>query len=303
MTDDYFSERELGKKELGSEEITDSVYNGIVVTFNEFIKCFSKKFPLYCSDYNNVIYGVNKELLYASIKSEIPNLETPIELIKNNSEFDEWGDVNYIDKYKVLDFIEYCYKNISDYEEDDYHDYFKHYHLIFPDTEKYKEKFRKKVNEIFERNGIIFYLDEDGLVKRHLPLGLDSLINNLVVKTSDKRLNELINIAIKDIKLPKKKNRIIALEKIWDAFERLKTFYNEDKKYSAKKLVKEISKGTKGLEEEINKEFLTLTHIGNNYQIRHFETDKIEIESLEHIDYLFYRMICLINLSLKKINL
>ncbi|TYB30581.1 MAG: hypothetical protein FXF47_08480 [Candidatus Mcinerneyibacterium aminivorans] len=302
MSDEYFSDRELGKEKLDSEKITDNVYDGIVAVFNDFIKCFAEKFPIYCSDYNNVVCGVNKELLYASIKSEIPELETPIKLIENIRGSLGWGDP-YYDKYTVLDFVEYCYKKISDYNEEEYHDYFKHCHLTFPNTKNCKKEFKNRINKIFERNGLVFYLDEDGLIKRHLPLELGGLVDNMVVKTSDDRLNELINIAIKDIKLPKKKNRIIALEKIWDAFERLKTFYGEDKKESAEKLVEKISDGTEGLEEEIKKEFFTLTDIGNNYQIRHFESGKTKIKSLEHIDYLFYRMISLINLSLKKINL
>ncbi len=45
-----------------------------------------------------------------------------------------------------------------------------------------------------------------------------------------------------------------------------------------------------------------LTKIGNEFQIRHFEVDKIEVKDEKHIDYLFYRMFSLIDLLLKELE-
>ncbi|WP_052877868.1 hypothetical protein [Thermoanaerobacter wiegelii] len=95
----------------------------------------------------------------------------------------------------------------------------------------------------------------------------------------------------------------MALEKIWDAFERLKTFYTDDKKESVTKLIKKVAGKTAKFDALLEEEFKILTRICNEYQIRHFEIDKIQIESLQQIDYLFYRMIALINLCLLTINL
>ncbi|API90079.1 hypothetical protein BKP56_12795 [Marinilactibacillus sp. 15R] len=44
----------------------------------------------------------------------------------------------------------------------------------------------------------------------------------------------------------------IALEKIWDGFERLKTVYGEDKKKSVKELISVVSKGSIKTEELLN---------------------------------------------------
>lgn len=38
------------------------------------------------------------------------------------------------------------------------------------------------------------------------------------------------------------------------------------------------------------------------YQIRHFETNKIQIMSMKQIDYLFYRLIALIDLCMDKVD-
>ena len=91
----------------------------------------------------------------------------------------------------------------------------------------------------------------------------------------------------------------IALEKLWDAFERLKTYYVDlDKKNS---LIKIIS--ICGFDEDILiKEFEMLTKIGNSFQIRHHETNRIPIENIQDLDYLFYRMLSLINFCIIKIN-
>ncbi|RCW89182.1 hypothetical protein DFQ08_1221 [Winogradskyella arenosi] len=52
----------------------------------------------------------------------------------------------------------------------------------------------------------------------------------------------------------------------------------------------------------IEDEFKLLTKIGNEYKIRHHETDKIEVSKSKHIDYLFFRMLSLIDLCIKSIN-
>jgi len=96
-------------------------------------------------------------------------------------------------------------------------------------------------------------------------------------------------------------DRVHALEKIWDAFERVKTFFGE-KKVSAPELVKLVANGNSGMEKLIGDEAKALTNIGNTFHIRHFETDRIEITDNKHIDYLFYRMSSLIHLFLTELE-
>ncbi len=105
--------------------------------------------------------------------------------------------------------------------------------------------------------------------------------------------------------MPRIEIRVESLEKIWDAFERLKTYYEENKKSSSERLVDLVSENNSLFSDVINDEFKALTKIGNSFQIRHFEQGKIKLDSNLHIDFLFYRMSCLIHLcleSLKKNN-
>lgn len=118
------------------------------------------------------------------------------------------------------------------------------------------------------------------------------------VQTNDDQLNKLIKEAKERFFNPKDKQ--IALEKIWDAFERIKTYYEGNKKQSSEKLVEIISKDFDL--ELLRSEFDVLTKIGNDYRIRHHESDRKEIKQVIHLNYLFFRMISLIDLCLTCIN-
>lgn len=122
----------------------------------------------------------------------------------------------------------------------------------------------------------MFYLDNDGMVKLQLPAQLDAVLQSLNVKSRDKDLNQLVNAAIENIRKPKEFDRQIALEKIWDAFERLKTFYDPGNiKASATTLVTNIAAGTSQLDILLDNEFKSLTTIGNDYHIRQSITSSI----------------------------
>jgi len=99
-------------------------------------------------------------------------------------------------------------------------------------------------------------------------------------------------------------NLKIAVEKLWDAFERMKTYYSPtlDKKQSAIKIIGDMSGNKKPYIELFEKEFFELTSIGNNFRIRHHETIKIDIEDDRHYDYFYKRCLSLISVAIQYIN-
>ena len=121
-------------------------------------------------------------------------------------------------------------------------------------------------------------------------------------ESEDLELNKLIEDAKDFFQRPNARDKQIALEKIWDAFERLKTYFRElDKKRSTQQIIDKISNETD--KEIFEKEFLALTSIGNNnYSIRHHETDKKEIKDAEFVKYLFFRVLGLIEFCLRKLQ-
>ena len=94
----------------------------------------------------------------------------------------------------------------------------------------------------------------------------------------------------------------IALEKIWDAFERLKTLNGTDKKKSVESIIAEISVSDNQISGILNGEFRALTDIGNNFTIRHHEIGKYELPSKHYIEYLYFRMLSLVSLDLNQLN-
>lgn len=103
----------------------------------------------------------------------------------------------------------------------------------------------------------------------------------------DTKINELIEESKLYMRSNESSKKQIALEKIWDAFERLKTIYGpqDNKKQSVQNLIDNISHDSDSNKIMFDSEFKELTSIGNNYQIRHFEKSKESIPSDEFREY------------------
>lgn len=95
----------------------------------------------------------------------------------------------------------------------------------------------------------------------------------------------------------------LSVEKMWDALERVKTLFTDlDKKESSKKVIEAIVGQSTSLISHLDAEFVELTKIGNQYQIRHFETNKELIVSYELLKYLYVRCSALVNLAVKSVE-
>jgi hypothetical protein len=298
MTSVYFSDKELGSKELSSEEISVDVWKAIVAIYDLFISncALAGEFSEECLDPGHVVCGCNKSQLEDALKGEVPELSIPVSGSYYNED-------NLPNKYAILDFLQFLHKNIKDPTKISYHDYHRHNHYSFSDNGLFKSQFRDRINTIFSRNGVVFSLDENGQIKRSIPKSLAKIITDIRFNTGDERLNELLETAYSKFVLPRPESRIESLEKIWDAFERMKTYFEENKKLSADKLINVVSENNSLFSEYISREFKEeLTGIGNKFQIRHFERGKVELKSNLHIDYLFYRMSCLIHLCVESLR-
>lgn len=126
--------------------------------------------------------------------------------------------------------------------------------------------------------------------------GIVISINTDIIQ--EKGLKDLIDEAQEYYKKDKK----VATEKIWDALERLKTYYVKDgldKKKSVEKIIEQISHSNTTYYQLFNDEFFQLTDLGNKHRIRHHEIDKIEIIDDNYYDYFYSRCLALIDLALK----
>lgn len=303
----FFSDEEHTNMGPISSLISIDVWNGIAGLINALIgkSLLAKDFPRQCPD-GNGICGVDEQKFYISAIASIPKIknllpgygeipylpQNALELPFLTEEEKRIQKENFT--YAILDFIQFVFNHISDTQNGPYHEFFKHYELKFPNTTHEKNNFLSKINAIFERNHIGFKLCENGCIQRIVN---DVLLHPLKTQNLESKLEELIKEAITRFKSPYINERKIAIEKLWDAFERLKTINKPNHKIqSVNILLSNISQENTSFKMLLDEECKSLTNIGNTFQIRHFETQKVPITSDKHLDYLFYRLYSLISL-------
>jgi hypothetical protein len=116
--------------------------------------------------------------------------------------------------------------------------------------------------------------------------------------SGDHTLDGLLKDACTKFRDPAPQSRAEATEKLWDAWERLKTIeVHGNKRLSVAKLLDQTSP-EQTFREILEVEARALTEIGNNFQIRHFEIGKVALSQPEHCDYLFHRLFALMHLML-----
>lgn len=152
------------------------------------------------------------------------------------------------------------------------------------------EEFEKEINTIFKlhdidvelTNGEIHFVEDK------------FLFTDASIQIPEAGAEELLRVA-KDLYNQQKYS--LAVQKLWDAFERIKTFYipGLDKRKSADKIVDDLGENSTDFREIFYDEFILLTEVGNSYNIRHYEKNKKVITSELHYKYLFMRCYALIS--------
>ena len=206
------------------------------------------------------------------------------------------------DQYALLDFIEYMAQNMQDISERWNNERYGNYQTIDCfDTAEIFEKFQEEINEIFIEAGLLYRLTDEEIVERIVENSpLTQEIENSFVSINEPGTRELLKDAVALYKTPNPAARQDSVEKIWDALERLKTYYTTlDKRHSSEKIANDMAGGNSDFIDLFNDEFKALTNIGNKYRIRHHETDKIDITDARYYDYLFNRCLSLIALAIK----
>ena len=119
--------------------------------------------------------------------------------------------------------------------------------------------------------------DDSDLIFVDIPIGLlpeplAKALRSTVFKTGDDKTDRLLETARHRIAPPKEDDRQVALEKLWDAFERLKTLEpGADKRRRADALLDQAAAPGTGFRKMLGEEALALTRIGNTFRIRHSE--------------------------------
>lgn len=287
MAASYFTERELGLIPRIETEIGANVWGGLVVYINGLADngYFGNSFPYMCPD-NDGVVGTNKATMALAISAEFQDVMFPLDASKPPSGL------------AILDLIEFCHENVAKPVQGRYHTYWGLYHLNF-DVMAGRAEFRARVNRLFARNGIAFDLQEDGrIVRLAPPVAADSL-QSAVFRTGDTILDSMLETARAKYLEPSLQVRLEALEKLWDAWERAKTLEDSENKRRSVGILLDKASNEPNMRARLEREAIELTEIGNQFMIRHTETDKTPITVSEHVDYLFHRMFALLYLLLE----
>lgn len=299
---EYYSDQINGSKPRDVEIIPPNVWGGIVALVNGLVAsgAFGKYFPEECPD-GQGIYATNEEAFKLALNAEVPNIEYPF--VTKESDSDDWMakeeefSPNYL---SVLDFIQFCYEHVSKPIQGSHHSYFNHYHLSF-DCDEGKDNFRSSVNRIFSRNGISYELKDTGSIIRLAPEVLSDALNTARFSTSDSTLNRMLEESRDKFLNPDETIRRESLERLWDAWERIKTILNPENKKASATLLLEKCASEENFRELLNEEAKALTTIGNKFHIRHSEVGQVEIQTSSQIDYIFHRLFSFILLASKSL--
>lgn len=129
------------------------------------------------------------------------------------------------------------------------------------------------------------YIDNESkdLISKSLSSSIEKEIKNLIIESK-------IYISKKEYR-----EKRIGLEKIWDAFERLKTINSTNKKESIENIISYVTNDDEEIKNMITNEFKELTQIGNSYSIRHHEMNQKQLPNIQYIEYLYFRLLSLIS--------
>jgi len=302
----YTERHGLRKPVIRSTIISGDMYVLLFDCCDKYKQNIAWKYPVECPDGRGCC-GLHHGKLDTFLKFKIPNLyrddvfdgaiATPRQQ-GYNGEYDEF------DQFALLDYIEFFAQNLLDISMSTEHNFFGHDDMTFANTSEIFDDFRIEINNIFEMTGLLYVLTENKTVERIIDNSvLSPKIESTISSTNESELKKLLEEAIFRFRQPRMEEQKVAVEKLWDAFERMKTYYTTlNKKTSAEKIVSEISHQREEYKELFDLEFKTLTTIGNEFRIRHHETNKIDITEQCHYDYFFNRCLALIAIVVPYLN-
>lgn len=278
-------------KEEFDVELTKGLLTVIKAKIGENL--FGEHFPDLCPDSPNPTIGTDPQKLRDGLAAF--SVIYP----------DDWpkyadGDYHYPTDPQLFDLVEFLYEHAGKPHSYSWHSFFGHGHLSF-DKEKGRAEFEADINRFFERNGLAFEL-KHGEVTRIAPTGLQEALATTVFKSGDVELDRLLETAREKFLNRSSDIRKEGLEKLWDAWERLKTIEPGTNKPAQVKAILDKGAAEPVLRERLEIEAKELNFIGNNLMIRHTEVGKPPIAESAQVDYLFHRLFAMVRLLLKSSN-
>ena len=257
-----------------------SLRERILLSFRQ--QQFAESFPVRCPTCRGVL-KTNESAFQSVLMIEIPSLD--------------WADIKRtstnVGTNSIFDIIEFSYSSISEATRTSRRRANCGHRPLNFAQDPGRARFLNDVNRIFEREKIRFQLNDDGKIVRLGAPILSDLIDDAIFNTDDSELDEFLVTAMDKFISRDPEMHREALKDLWDAWERLKTLeVDQDKLASATTLLDRTATGP--MRDRLETEARELTNIGNDFMIRHSETDRHPITDDRHVDYLFHRMFSLV---------
>lgn len=139
-----------------------------------------------------------------------------------------------------------------------------------------------------------------GRIVRVLPPVLGEDLKRTLFRTGDRTLDNMLDECRAKFSDRSPLVRREALERLWDAWERLKSLADPSDKQRSVKIILDATASEPSLRARLEAEAVELTSIGNSHLIRHSEVKQVPVIDVDHVDYLFHRLFAMIQLVLRK---
>ena len=283
MSTPLYRERKAGPAPRLHEELPDHTKRGLIALLATALDSnqLAEAFPDQCPDGNGVC-GTNERRAIDLMAGLVQDVEWPLRQ-------DTEDDV-------LFDLIEFFAARVAKPKNASWHSFFSHWEIDF-DRRAGFVQFQGDVNAMLSAGGTVYQLSGLQIERVGTP-EIQVVLADLRPDSGDEGVDTLITDARRLYMSPKEADRQTGLEKLWDAFERLKTIeVGKDKKAQIAELLQHVT--SEPLRAEVEKEMRALTDIGNNFRIRHHETSKHPIPDSNARDYSFARLSNLIIFLLK----
>lgn len=298
---DYFSDREHGPRARTEQTISPTVWAGVAAAVQALVNnsAFGLRFPERCPD-GTAVCGCDVDAFAAAVRAEMPGLAWPLETMQTLEEDFLSRQAPYApDTLLILDFIEFVHASVARPIHGKHHDFYSHYHLTF-DQSAGQTDFRATINRIFARNGLAYEMLSDGRIARVLPPVLGEHLKRTFFRTGERILDNMLEECRAKFSDPDPLVRREALERLWDAWERLKSLADPNDKKRSISIILDAVAREPSLRARLETEAKELTEIGNSHLIRHSEVRQVPVIDVDHVDYLFHRLFAMIQLMLRK---
>lgn len=286
---EYFTDREFGARPPSTETIDERVWLALQALIATRLDDGSLgfRFPKACDDTGRLPYGADDDRFARTLAAEVPGATWP-------------GDWHQTPATPViLDVLEFCAKAVGRPIRGSHHSYHHHTHISGWDRAAGLSEFIGEVNLLLARNGIAFQLDGNGQARRRLPAHIAHALQAANFASGDAETDALLEDARRRFLAPKVQDRRDGVEKLWDAFERLKTLEpGVDKKAAVTALLDRAARPGSRLRQALETEAFALTAIGNTHRIRHSEVGQETLETSAQVDFVFGRLFAFIHLLL-----